>query len=175
MMKYIAWLIPALLLTGCNNEETLRPDVKRLDIDFADAKSRSYWDDRSETDDKAAYVWQNDDNMLTAIKHGDAYVPFYETLESTPNYHTPTAFETVDAGRSKIRLHTLHGVKYGLTDGHYDYPVAVDDAIFCFHPTNAHTSTTSGTDAVTVDMRLPDTFSYTTLTAVPPSLADYSY
>lgn len=174
-MKYIAWLVPALLLTACSNEETFRSDVKRLDIDFADVQSRSAWNDLSESEGRAAYVWQNADNMLTAIKHEGNYVPFYETFESTPNYHPPTAFETVDAGQSKIRLHTLHGLKYDVTDGNYDYPVAVGDAMFCFHPTNTHTSTTSGADAVAVDMRLPDTFTYTTLTADLASLADYSY
>lgn len=174
-MKSIGWLISALLFTACSNEETLRSDVKRLDIDFADVQSRSAWNDLSESEGRAAYVWQNADNMLTAIKHEGNYVPFYETFESIPNYHTPTAFETVDASQSKIRLHTLHGLKYGVTDGNYDYPVAVGDAIFCFHPTNTHTSTTSGADAVAVDMRLPDTFTYTTLTADLASLADYSY
>ncbi|MDY2779573.1 MAG: hypothetical protein SOU82_06920, partial [Alloprevotella sp.] len=74
MMKYIGWLITALLLTACSNEETLRSNVKRLDIDFADTKSRSVWNDLSETEGKTAYVWQNADNMLTAIKHQGAYV-----------------------------------------------------------------------------------------------------
>lgn len=175
MMKYIGWLITALLLTACSNEETLRSNVKRLDIDFADTKSRSVWNDLSETEGKTAYVWQDADNMLTAIKHQGAYVPFYESLESSPHYHTPTSFETVDAAKSKIKLHTLQGVKYQVTDGNYDYPVAVGDEMFCFHPTNAHTYTTSGPAAVAVDMRLPGSFSYTTLSADLASLADYSY
>ena len=127
-------------------------------------------------DKKVVYVWENDgDNMLTAIKHSDKYVPFFESMTSAGEYYTKTKFETVDAAKSKITLHTVNGVKLNVADGNYVYPVAAGDAMHCFHPINSNTTVSSSADAVTVDMKLPSTFSYNKLSNDLTPLAQYSY
>lgn len=174
---YISFSLLLLLLTSCSEERDVRDSVQRLDITFADTQSRSNWSDRTDTEDKkVVYVWVNEgNNMLTAIKHGSEYVPFYETMESAGEYYTKTQFETVDAAKSKITLHTVSGVKLDVADGNHVYPVAAGDAMYCFHPINSNTTVSSSADAVTVDMTLPSTFTFTELQNNLEPLAGYSY
>ena len=181
-MKYPYYILFSLLLllTSCSEERDVRDSVQRLDITFADTRSRSNWSDLTDNsgDKKVVYVWENDgDNMLTAIKHSDdnKYVPFYESMTSAGEYYTKTKFETVDAAKSKITLHTVNGVKLNVADGNYVYPVAAGDAMHCFHPINSNTTVTGSADAVTVDMQLPSTFSYNKLSNDLTPLAQYSY
>ena len=178
-MKRIYYILftTLLLLTSCSEERDVRDSVQRLDITFADTQSRSNWSDQTDTGDKkVVYVWENDgNNMLTAIKHGSDYVPFYESMASAGEHYTKTKFETVDAAKSKITLHTVNGVKLDVAGGSYVYPVAAGDAMHCFHPINSNTTVSSSADAVTVDMKLPSTFSYSQLQNNLEPLADYSY
>ena len=178
-MKYPYYILFSLLLllTSCSEERDVRNSVQRLDITFADTQSRSNWSDLTDTEDKkVVYVWKNDgNNMLTAIKHGSEYVPFFESMTSAGEYYTKTKFETVDAAKSKITLHTVNGVKLNVADGNYVYPVAAGDAMHCFHPINSNTTVSSSADAVTVDMKLPSTFSYDKLSNDLTPLAQYSY
>ena len=180
-MKYPYYILFSLLLllTSCSEERDVRDSVQRLDITFADTQSRSNWSDLTDTEDKkVVYVWKNDgNNMLTAIKHSDdkKYVPFYESITSAGEYYTKTRFETVNAEKSKITLHTVNGVKLNVADGNYVYPVAAGDAMHCFHPINSNTTVSSSADAVTVDMKLPSTFSYNKLSNDLTPLAQYSY
>ena len=178
-MKYPYYILFSLLLllTSCSEERDVRNSVQRLDITFADTQSRSNWSDMTDTEDKkVVYVWKNDgNNMLTAIKHGSEYVPFFESMTSAGEYYTKTKFETVDAAKSKITLHTVNGVKLNVADGNYVYPVAAGDAMHCFHPINSNTTVSSSADAVTVDMKLPSTFSYNKLSNDLTPLAQYSY
>lgn len=178
-MKYPYYILFSLLLllTSCSEERDVRNSVQRLDITFADTQSRSNWSDLTDTEDKkVVYVWKNDgNNMLTAIKHGSEYVPFFESMTSAGEYYTKTKFETVDAAKSKITLHTVNGVKLNVADGNYVYPVAAGDAMHCFHPINSNTTVSSSADAVTVDMKLPSTFSYNKLSNDLTPLAQYSY
>ena len=122
-MKYPYYILFSLLLllTSCSEERDVRNSVQRLDITFADTQSRSNWSDLTDTEDKkVVYVWKNDgNNMLTAIKHGSEYVPFFESMTSAGEYYTKTKFETVDAAKSKITLHTVNGVKLNAADGNY--------------------------------------------------------
>ena len=181
-MKHIYYILfsSLLLLTSCSEERAVGDSVQRLDITFADTRSRSNWSDLTDNsgDKKVVYVWENDgDNMLTAIKHSDdnKYVPFYESMTSAGEYYTKTRFETVNAEKSKITLHTVNGVKLNVADGNYIYPVAAGDAMHCFHPINSNTTVTGSADAVTVDMQLPSTFSYDKLSNDLTPLAQYSY
>ena len=178
-MKYPYYILFSLLLllTSCSEERAVGDSVQRLDITFADTQSRSNWSDLTDTEDKkVVYVWKNDgNNMLTAIKHGSEYVPFFESMTSAGEYYTKTKFETVDAAKSKITLHTVNGVKLNVADGNYVYPVAAGDAMHCFHPINSNTTVSSSADAVTVDMQLPSTFSYNKLSNDLTPLAQYSY
>ena len=178
-MKYPYYILFSLLLllTSCSEERDVRNSVQRLDITFADTQSRSNWSDLTDTEDKkVVYVWKNDgNNMLTAIKHGSEYVPFFESMTSAGEYYTKTKFETVDAAKSKITLHTVNGVKLNVADGNYVYPVAAGDAMHCFHPINSNTTVSSSADAVTVDMKLPSTFHNNQLQNDLKPLAEYSY
>ena len=164
-----------MLLISCREDVVMDGDVHRLNITFADAATRSSWSDLTDTDGNVKYVWENNSNMLTVIKHGTQYVPFYETLSSAGQYHTMTQFETVDAERSKIKLQTLYGVKYDLADGNYVYPVAAGDAMYCCHPISDNTEITGTAEGVRVDMHLPGTFRYEDRVNDLTSLADYSY
>ena len=170
-------LLIVWLLAACTEEQTLHDNaVQRLHISFAEEGTRSIWNDMTDTDaDKVSYIWENNSNMLTAIKHGGQYVPFYETLDAAAQYHTPTQFETVDAEKSKIKLQTTRGVKYEVAEGAYVYPVAAGDQMYCLHPINSYTTTSSSAAAVQADMSLPATFSYTQQQNDLSSLADYSY
>ena len=60
------------LLAACTEEQTLHDNaVQRLHISFAEEGTRSIWNDMTDTDaDKVSYIWENNSNMLTAIKHG---------------------------------------------------------------------------------------------------------
>ena len=181
-MKHIYYILfsSLLLLTSCSEERLGHDSVQRLDITFADTQSRSNWSDLTDTEDKkVVYVWKNDgDNMLTAIKHSDdnKYVPFYESMTSAGEYYTKTRFETVKEDISKITLHTVNGVKLDVAaDGNYEYPVTAGDAMYCFHPINSNTMVNGSADAVTVDMKLPSTFSYNELSNDLTTLAEYSY
>lgn len=178
-MKHIYYILfsSLLLLTSCSEERDVRNSVQRLDITFADTQSRSNWSDLTDTEDKkVVYVWKNDgDNMLTAIKHGSEYVPFFESMTSVGEYYTKTRFETVDVEKSKIKLKTVKGVKLEVENDAYVFPVAVGDAMYCFHPINSNTTVSSSADAVTVDMKLPSTFSYNKLSNDLTPLAQYSY
>ena len=178
-MKYPYYILFSLLLllTSCSEERDVRNSVQRLDITFADTQSRSNWSDLTDTEDKkVVYVWKNDgNNMLTAIKHGSEYVPFFESMTSAGEYYTKTKFETVDAAKSKITLHTVNGVKLEVENDAYVFPVAAGDAMYCFHPINSNTMVNGSADAVTVDMQLPSTFSYNKLSNDLTPLAQYSY
>ncbi|MDD6507795.1 MAG: hypothetical protein PUF39_10540, partial [Prevotellaceae bacterium] len=165
------------LLAACAEEQTLHENAtQRLHISFAEEGTRSIWNDMTDTDaNKVSYMWENNNNMLTAIKHGGQYVPFYETLDAAAQYHTPTQFETVDAEKSKIKLQTTRGVKYEVAGAAYVYPVAAGDQMYCLHPISSYTTTSSSAAAVHADMSLPTTFSYTQQQNDLSSLADYSY
>ncbi len=181
-------ILLALLLASCNDEQTMSDSVRRLDISFADGQTRSSWNDNTDSEGgKVSYIWDNNgDNMLTAIKHGGKYVPFYASLSSAAQYHTPTQFETVNTEKSKIKLQTTLGVKYDVRDNAYQYPVAAGDAMYCCHPVNAKATVNenapvqqapahSTPDAVQIDLPLPSTFSYSQLENTLSSLSSYSY
>ena len=76
-------LILCTLFSSCS-EETLPTtgSLQRLSIEFDNevVGTKSYWNDLTDdaTNHKVAYIWENSDNMLTAIKHSGQYVPFYE-------------------------------------------------------------------------------------------------
>ena len=88
-MKYIyPILFTLLLLSSCAEEQAGHNSVQRLNISFADTQTRSIWSDRTDTENKVvSYIWdESNTNMLTAIKHGSQYVPFYESMTSTAEY-----------------------------------------------------------------------------------------
>lgn len=179
-MKIITHILLLLiLLSSCNEEPTLSDSLRRLNISFAeDSQTRSLWHDQSDTEQKkVSYIWENSDNMLTAIKHEGHYVPFYETSSSAATYHSKTLFETVDDAKSKIKLQTVSGVKYDFNseNNQYLYPVSADDNMYCLHPINSNTTESSNADAVYVDMTLPSTFSYDKLVNDLSAWKDYSY
>lgn len=170
-------LLALLLLSSCKEEQVVSDSIGQLNISFADDQTRSSWNDNTDTEGgKVSYIWENNDNMLTAIKHGGQYVPFYASLSSAAQYHTPTQFETVDDAKSKIKLQTTLSVKYDVQDNEYQYPVAADDAMYCCHPINEERATVhSSLAAVRIDLHLPSTFSYAQQKNTLSSLADYSY
>ena len=162
------------LFSSCNEEQMLPDPLRRLNITFADELTRSSWNDNTDAEGgKVSYIWENSDNMLTAIKHGSQFVPFYVTMSSAAQYYSDTQFETVDEVKSKIKLQTVCGVKYDYDTG--NYPVAAGDAMYCFHPINDNTTINSSSAAVQVDMSLPSTFGYNQLTNDLSSWKDYSY
>lgn len=167
------------LFSSCNEEQMVSDSVRRLNITFADEQTRSSWNDNTDAEGgKVSYIWENSDNMLTAIKHGDEYVPFYETMSSAAAYYSKTKFETVDEAKSKIKLQTVSGVKYDYKseNNKYLYPVAAGDNMYLCHPINDKTTTvTSSSAAVTVDMSLPSTFAFDKLSNYLSALKDYSY
>ena len=165
------------LCSSCSEEHTMSDSVRRLNITFDDELTRSSWKDNTDAEGgKVSYIWENSDNMLTAIKHGSQFVPFYETLSSAATYHSMTEFETMDAEKSKIKLKTLSGVKYEVTDGEYVYPVAAGDNMYCCHPiTEEKTTVYSSSTAVYVDMSLPSSFSFSKQKNDLSTLKDYSY
>ena len=166
------------LFSSCNEEQMVSDSVRRLNITFADEQTRSSWNDNTDAKGgKVSYIWENSDNMLTAIKHGGEYVPFYETMSSAAAYYSKTKFETVDEAKSKIKLQTVSGVKYDYEseNNKYLYPVAGDNMYLC-HPINDKTTTvTSSSAAVTVDMSLPSEFAFDKLSNDLRALKDYSY
>lgn len=168
------------LFSSCNEEQMVSDSVRRLNITFADEQTRSSWNDNTDAKGgKVSYIWENsDNNMLTAIKHGGEYVPFYETMYSAAAYYSKTKFETVDEAKSKIKLQTVSGVKYDYEseNNKYLYPVAAGDKMYLCHPINDKTTTvTSSSAAVTVDMSLPSTFSNANLVNELSAWKDYSY
>ncbi len=166
------------LFSSCNEEQMVSDSVRRLNITFADEQTRSSWNDNTDAEGgKVSYIWENSDNMLTAIKHGGEYVPFYETMSSAAAYYSKTKFETVDEAKSKIKLETVSGVKYDYDseNNQYPYPVAAGDNMYCLHPINSNTTESSNADAVYVDMTLPSTFSYDNLVNDLSAWKDYSY
>ena len=166
------------LFSSCKEEKMVSDSVRRLNITFADEQTRSLWNDNTDAEGgKVSYIWENSDNMLTAIKHGDEYVPFYESMSSAAAYYSKTRFETVDAAKSKIKLETVSGVKYDYNseNNKYLYPVAADDNMYCCHPINDKTTVTSSSSAVQVDLPLPSTFSNANLVNDLSAWKDYSY
>ena len=166
------------LFSSCNEEQMVPDSVRRLNITFADEQTRSSWNDNTDAEGgKVSYIWENSDNMLTAIKHDSEYVPFYESMSSAAAYYSKTRFETVDEVKSKIKLQTVCGVKYDYDTGNnlYLYPVAAGDAMYCFHPINDNTTINSSSAAVRVDMSLPSKFGYNQLTNDLSLWKDYSY
>ena len=152
--------------------------VRRLNITFADEQTRSSWNDNTDAEGgKVSYIWGNSDNMLTAIKHGSEYVPFYESMSSAAAYYSKTKFETVDDAKSKIKLQTVSGVKYDFNseNNQYLYPISAGDNMYCLHPINSNTTESSNADVVSVDMTLPSTFSYNQLANDLSAWKDYSY
>ena len=96
------------LFSSCNEEQMVSDSVRRLNITFAEEQTRSSWNDNTDAEGgKVSYIWENNDNMLTAIKHGSQFVPFYVTMSSAAQYYSDTQFETVDEVKSKIKLHTV--------------------------------------------------------------------
>ena len=172
------------LFSSCNEEQMVSDSVRRLNITFADEQTRSSWNDNTDAEGgKVSYIWENSDNMLTAIKHGSEYVPFYESMSSAAAYYSKTRFETVDAAKSKIKLQTVRGVKYDYDseNNKYLYPVAAGDKMYLCHPINEDnaaenkTAVHSSSAAVQVDLPLPSTFSYNNLVNDLSAWKDYSY
>ena len=172
------------LFSSCKEEQMVSDSVRRLNITFADEQTRSSWNDNTDAEGgKVNYIWENSDNMLTAIKHGSEYVPFYESMSSAAAYHSKTRFETVDDAKSKIKLETVSGVKYDYDseNNKYLYPVAAGDNMYLCHPINEDNATeykatvNSSSAAVQVDLPLPSTFSYNNLVNDLSAWKDYSY
>ena len=166
------------LLSSCNEVQMVSDSVRRLNITFADEQTRSSWNDNTDAEGgKVSYIWENSDNMLTAIKHGSEYVPFYESMSSAAAYYSKTKFETVDDAKSKIKLQTVSGVKYDFNseNNQYLYPISAGDNMYCLHPINSNTTESSNADVVSVDMTLPSTFSYNQLANDLSAWKDYSY
>ena len=167
------------LCSSCNEEQMVSDSVRRLNITFADEQTRSSWNDNTDAEGgKVSYIWENNNNMLTAIKHGGQFVPFYEPMSSAAAYHSMTEFETVDAEKSKIKLQTVRGVKYDYDseNNQYLYPVEAGDAMYCCHPINEDNATVHSTSAaVQVDLPLPSTFTNDALVNDLSAWKDYSY
>ena len=175
------------LCSSCNEEQMVSDSIRRLNITFANEQTRSSWNDNTDAEGgKVSYIWENtenSDNMLTAIKHGGKYVPFYETMSSAAAYYSKTKFETVDEAKSKIKLQTVSGVKYDYEseNNKYLYPVAAGDNMYLCHPINEDNAAenkatvNSSSAAVQVDLPLPSTFSYDKLGNDLSSWKDYSY
>ena len=172
------------LFSSCKEEQMVSDSVRRLNITFADEQTRSSWNDNTDAEGgKVSYIWENSDNMLTAIKHGSEYVPFYESMSSAAAYYSKTRFETVDAAKSKIKLQTVRGVKYDYDseNNKYLYPVAAGDKMYLCHPINEDnaaenkTAVNSSSAAVQVDLPLPSTFAYNNLVNDLSAWKDYSY
>ena len=175
------------LFSSCKEEQMVSDSVRRLNITFADEQTRSSWNDNTDAEGgKVSYIWENSDNMLTAIKHDGQYVPFYETSSSAATYHSKTLFETVDKAKSKIKLQTVSGVKYDSENDRYLYPVAAGDDMYLCHPINednaAENKATvnqaavhSSSAAVQVDLPLPSTFTNDALVNDLSAWKDYSY
>ena len=167
------------LFFSCNEEQMVSDSVRRLNITFADEQTRSSWNDNTDAEGgKVSYIWENNNNMLTAIKHGGQFVPFYEPMSSAAAYHSMTEFETVDAEKSKIKLQTVRGVKYDYDseNNQYLYPVEAGDAMYCCHPINEDNATVHSTSAaVQVDLPLPSTFTNDALVNDLSAWKDYSY
>ena len=172
------------LCSSCKEEQMVSDSVRRLNITFADEQTRSSWNDNTDAEGgKVSYIWENSDNMLTAIKHGSEYVPFYESMSSAAAYYSKTKFETVDDAKSKIKLETVSGVKYDYNseNNKYLYPVAAGDNMYLCHPINEDNASeykatvNSSSAAVQVDFSLPSTFSYKNLVNDLSAWKDYSY
>ena len=172
------------LFSSCNEEQMVPDSVRRLNITFADEQTRSSWNDNTDAEGgKVSYIWENSDNMLTAIKHGSEYVPFYESMSSAAAYYSKTRFETVDDAKSKIKLETVSGVKYDYEseNNNYLYPVAAGDNMYLFHPINEDNAAeykatvNSSSATVQVDFSLPSTFSNANLVNYLSAWKDYSY
>lgn len=167
------------LFSSCKEEQMVSDSIRRLNITFADEQTRSSWNDNTDAEGgKVSYIWENNNNMLTAIKHGGQFVPFYEPMSSAAAYHSMTEFETVDAEKSKIKLQTVRGVKYDYDseNNQYLYPVEAGDAMYCCHPINEDNATVHSTSAaVQVDLPLPSTFTNDALVNDLSAWKDYSY
>ena len=172
------------LFSSCKEEQMVSDSVRRLNITFADEQTRSSWNDNTDAEGgKVSYIWENSDNMLTAIKNGSGYVPFYESMSSAAAYYSKTKFETVDEAKSKIKLETVSGVKYDYDseNNQYLYPVAAGDNMYLCHPINEDNAAeykatiNSSSAIVQVDFSLPSTFSYKNLVNDLSTLKDYSY
>lgn len=170
------------LFSSCKEEQMVSDSVRRLNITFADEQTRSSWNDNTDAEGgKVSYIWENNNNMLTAIKHGGQFVPFYEPMSSAAAYYSKTRFETVDDAKSKIKLETVSGVKYDSENDRYLYPVAAGDDMYLCHPINednatAHQATVhSSSAAVQVDLPLPSTFTNDALVNDLSAWKDYSY
>ena len=170
------------LFSSCKEEQMVSDSVRRLNITFADEQTRSSWNDNTDAEGgKVSYIWENSDNMLTAIKHGSEYVPFYESMSSAAAYYSKTRFETVDKAKSKIKLETVSGVKYDSENNKYLYPVAVGDDMYLCHPINEDNAAeykatvNSSSATVQVDLPLPSTFTFDKLSNDLSTLKDYSY
>ena len=172
------------LFSSCNEEQMVPDSVRRLNITFADEQTRSSWNDNTDAEGgKVSYIWENSDNMLTSIKHGSEYVPFYESMSSAAAYYSKTRFETVDDAKSKIKLETVNGVKYDYEseNNNYLYPVAAGDNMYLFHPINEDNAAeykatvNSSSATVQVDFSLPSTFSNANLVNYLSAWKDYSY
>ena len=172
------------LCSSCNEEQMVSDSVRRLNITFANEQTRSSWNDNTDAEGgKVSYIWENSDNMLTAIKHGSEYVPFYESMSSSAAYYSKTRFETVNEAKSKIKLQTVSGVKYDYDseNNKYRYPVAASDNMYLCHPINEDNAAeykatvNSSSATVQVDFSLPSTFSYNNLVNDLSAWKDYSY
>ena len=179
------------LFSSCKEEQMVSDSVRRLNITFADEQTRSSWNDNTDAEGgKVSYIWENSDNMLTAIKHDSKYVPFYESMSSAAAYYSKTRFETVDEAKSKIKLQTVSGVKYDFNseNNQYLYPVSAGDKMYLCHPINEDNAAAQGNTAakekatvhsssaaVQVDLPLPSTFTNDALVNDLSAWKDYSY
>lgn len=144
--------------------------------DMNKMSTRAHWTDNN--DGTAGFVWDENSDMVTAIKHGEDFVQFYEDKDTKANFYSMSSVSPKAEENAEALVSTLHGILLTPTEDNLDYnfPVAENDPVYCFSPVNDTNSSvvTASNSSATVTAKLPGTF---TLSATDKldELKDYSY
>lgn len=162
---------------GDNTSDVLYKEMPITIAVSGKAQSRAHWTDNN--DKTASFVWDENSDVVTLVKHGESYVKFYDESEKesfcsmtsvTPK--TDDATQAQLTTTSKLKL-TASGTEPNIT---YDIPVSVNDPVYCFSPVNAaNGSVVNATaSAATITANMPAVFTQSA-TGKLEEFKDYSY
>lgn len=175
--KLLYYISIALVLASCNSMDTTQNNSEvigariTIPVDGA-SQSRAHFSDNN--DGTAGFVWDENSDVVTSVKHDNSFVRFYNGI-----YYSYTTVKNNSDTEATLTTEGLLEVNSGTdSDGNiiFTYPVKVDDPVFCFSPVNSTNGSTvdATSDAVSVKAKMPQVFTQTASSKLD-EFKDYSY
>lgn len=178
-INYLLISFLVLLCVGCSKEGTgldvpepdfvIGPKVEiplKKEASPAPTCTKAHWTDNG--DGTAAFVWDENSDVVTSVKHASAFVEF-----DNSKFYSHTTVSDIDGIVAKLA--TVNGVKLPV-DEQAEMPVSKDDPLYCFSPVNTSNAAVvnAASGSVSVVAPMPQEFTQER-NGETAGLSDYSY